>query len=68
VFIAYVVGGILMLIGGLMEIWLGVPAEMKSLERVATPLSAVRGGGRGRRGGSSPPVRDRVANRGSGQS
>jgi MFS family permease len=49
VFFAYVVGGVLMLMGGLLEIWLGVPAEQKSLESVATPLSAVRGGGR--RGG-----------------
>ncbi len=33
-------GALLMLIGGLLEIWLGVAAEQKSLEDVATPLSA----------------------------
>jgi MFS family permease len=39
-FIGYAIGGALMLMGGLMEIWLGIDAERRSLEDVATPLSA----------------------------
>jgi hypothetical protein len=37
----YVIGAIVMIIGGLVEKYLGVDAEGKSLEDVATPLSAV---------------------------
>jgi MFS family permease len=36
----YLVGAALMVVGGLTEIWLGVAAERRSLESVATPLSA----------------------------
>ena len=35
----YLVGAALMIVGGLVEAWLGVDAERKSLEHVATPLS-----------------------------
>ncbi len=35
----YLVGAALMIIGALVEAWLGVDAERKSLEHVATPLS-----------------------------
>jgi MFS family permease len=35
----YLVGAALMIIGGIVEAWLGVDAERKSLEHVATPLS-----------------------------
>jgi MFS family permease len=35
----YLVGAVLMIIGAIAEAWLGVDAERKSLEHVATPLS-----------------------------
>ena len=38
-FAGYLVGAGLMIIGALVEAWLGVDAERKSLEHVATPLS-----------------------------
>ncbi|WP_255657893.1 MFS transporter [Actinoplanes sp. L3-i22] len=40
-FIGYLIGAVVMAIGGVVEIFLGVDAEGKSLEDVATPLSAV---------------------------
>jgi MFS family permease len=40
-FIAYLVGAGVMIIGGLAEVFLGVDAERKALEDVATPLSAL---------------------------
>ena len=36
----YLVDAALMIIGGLTEAWLGVPAERRSLESVAAPLSS----------------------------
>ena len=39
-FLGYLVGAALMIIGGLTETWLGVPAERRSLESVAAPLSS----------------------------
>jgi MFS family permease len=39
-FIGYLVGAGLMIFGGLTEAWLGVPAERRSLEHIAPPLSA----------------------------
>ncbi len=39
-FIGYLVGAVLMILGGLTEAWLGVPAERRSLEHIAPPLSA----------------------------
>jgi MFS family permease len=45
-FIAYLVGGGVMIVGGLVESFIGVPAERQSLESIATPMSAVgRSGG-----------------------
>jgi hypothetical protein len=41
-FIGYLVGGGVMVIGGITELLLGVPAENKSLEDIATPLAARR--------------------------
>jgi MFS family permease len=38
---AFVIGGVIMAIGGLIEILLGVSAEQKSLEAVARPINAV---------------------------
>jgi MFS family permease len=40
--IAFVIGGVIMAIGGVVEILLGVDAERKSLEAVARPINAVR--------------------------
>jgi MFS family permease len=40
-FIAYLIGGGVMLIGGATELIIGVAAERKALEDIATPLSAV---------------------------
>jgi MFS family permease len=39
-FIGYLIGALVMIIGGVVEVFLGVAAEGKSLEDVATPLSA----------------------------
>ena len=41
-FIAYLIGAAVMIIGGVVEIVLGVAAERQSLEDVAHPLSAVK--------------------------
>ncbi|GAA0733402.1 MFS transporter [Dactylosporangium roseum] len=43
-FIGYLIGALVMVIGGVVEAVLGVDAEGKSLEHVATPLSAVGAG------------------------
>jgi MFS family permease len=40
-FVGYLIGGGVMVFGGLVELLLGVMAERKPLESVATPLSAV---------------------------
>jgi MFS family permease len=42
--IAFVIGGMIMAVGGVIEILLGVQAEGKSLEAIARPLNAVRRG------------------------
>jgi MFS family permease len=39
-FWGYLAGALLMVIGGLVEIWIGVDAERKSLESIAAPLSS----------------------------
>jgi MFS family permease len=52
--IGYVIGGALMFASGLVEILLGVDAERKSLEEVASPLSAVDGATADRREASTP--------------
>ncbi|MEP6697193.1 MAG: MFS transporter [Pseudonocardiales bacterium] len=41
-FIGYLIGAAVMIVGGVVEIFLGVVAEQKSLEDVASPLSAIR--------------------------
>ena len=43
-FIGYLIGAAVMIIGGLVEVGLGVAAEGQSLEDVALPLSAVNKG------------------------
>ena len=40
-FIGYALGGVLMIVGGVVELLLGVAAEGKELEQVARPLTAV---------------------------
>jgi len=40
-FLGYLIGAAVMVVGGLVEVFLGIDAENKSLEDVATPLSAV---------------------------
>jgi MFS family permease len=40
-FIGYLVGAGLMILGGLIEAWIGVAAERRSLENIATPLSSI---------------------------
>ena len=46
--IGYLIGGGVMIIGGLVEVFLGIDAEGKSLEQVARPLTEV-----GSKGGTS---------------
>jgi hypothetical protein len=41
-FIGYLIGAAVMIVGGVVEIALGVAAERQSLEDVASPLSAVK--------------------------
>ena len=40
-FIGYLIGAGVMVVGGLVEVFLGVSAERRSLEQIAPPLSAV---------------------------
>ena len=40
VFYGYLLGAGMMLVGAIVELWLGVKAERRSLEHIATPLSA----------------------------
>ena len=41
-FVGYLIGAGAMILGGLAEVFLGVAAEGKSLEDIASPLSMVR--------------------------
>jgi MFS family permease len=43
--IGYLIGGGVMIIGGLVEVFLGIDAEGKPLEQVARPLTEVGSGG-----------------------
>ena len=40
VFLGYLLGAGLMILGGLTEVWLGVDAEQQGLEDIAEPLTA----------------------------
>jgi hypothetical protein len=42
--VGYVIGAAIMMLGGLVEMFIGVDAEGKSLETVARPLTAVNEG------------------------
>jgi hypothetical protein len=39
-FIGYLLAAALMIFGAVIEAWIGVPAERRSLEHVAAPLSS----------------------------
>jgi hypothetical protein len=39
-FLGYLVAAALMIFGAIVEAWIGVPAERRSLEDVAAPLSS----------------------------
>jgi len=39
-FVGYLVAAVLMIFGAIVEAWIGVPAERRSLEHVAAPLSS----------------------------
>lgn len=43
IFYGYILGAVIMLLGALVELWLGVKAEGRSLESIAPPLSANQG-------------------------
>jgi MFS family permease len=62
--VGYVIGAALMIAAGLVEVWLGVNAEQKPLEEIATPLTAEDAGqhpadtgsaGAGTAAGAGPP-------------
>jgi len=53
--IGYLIGGGLMLAAGVVEIFLGVDAEQRSLEDIAEPLSADAGSEPGREAAAAPP-------------
>jgi MFS family permease len=53
-FIGYLIGSGVMIVGGLVELALGVAAERKSLEDVASPLSAIKSAVAGRAPTSLP--------------
>jgi hypothetical protein len=38
--LGYLAAAVLMILGGAVEAWIGVPAERKSLEQIAAPLSS----------------------------
>ena len=44
-FIGYIIGALVMIVGGVVEIFLGVSAEGKSLEDISSPCSQCRGPG-----------------------
>jgi MFS family permease len=53
-FIGYLIGAGVMIVGGLVEVWLGVAAEQQSLEDIALPLSAVTKETPGQSGSRAP--------------
>ncbi|MFC5263624.1 hypothetical protein ACFPJ1_16035 [Kribbella qitaiheensis] len=42
-FLGYLIGAGVMMLGGVVELLLGIPAERRSLEAIARPLSLLRG-------------------------
>jgi MFS family permease len=53
-FIGYLIGSAVMIVGGLVEMAIGVAAEGRSLEDIASPLSATNGSGSGHTPTSRP--------------
>jgi MFS family permease len=60
-FIGYLMGSAVMIIGGVVEMAIGVAAEGKSLEDVALPLSSTQSGGVGRPRETPPAPRPQAA-------
>jgi MFS family permease len=56
VFLGYLLGALLMILGGLTEIFFGVDSERRSLEEVAAPLTATSVTGSARRQGRVVPT------------
>ena len=54
IFIGYVVGAAVMIVGGVIQATMGVEAAQRDLEDIAPPLSATRRGARGARRGGRP--------------
>ena len=46
VFIGFMIGAVAMIVGGVAEVFFGIEAEGKSLESIASPLTAADSGGR----------------------
>ena len=55
-FIGYLVGAGIMIIGGIVEIVLGINAEGKSLEEITKPLTSGSDDAEGPEGGSALPA------------
>jgi MFS family permease len=55
--IAFVIGGAIMCLGGMVEVFLGVEAARRPLEAVARPINAVRGRVQQRRQAGAAPAR-----------
>ena len=53
--LAFTIGAILMILGGLVEVFLGVKAERQSLESIAEPLTAQPAEAKPERGGQAVP-------------
>ncbi len=58
-FIGYLIGAGVMIVGGLVEMWLGIAAEQQSLEDIALPLSAVKNGSKSGGSRKAPTSRPR---------
>jgi hypothetical protein len=55
-FIGYLIGAVVMIGGGIVELCIGVPAERQSLEDIARPLSAVSASAEASRDPSAVPA------------
>ncbi len=56
-FLGYLLGAAVMVVGGLVALALGVAAERRPLEDIATPLSARRAGSTRAQGAAQPRLR-----------
>ena len=55
-YIAYVVGGAIMIVGGIVELAIGIKAEGKSLEDITTPITSTSADPGGTAEPPSPPL------------